>query len=131
MKSDKKLTKTTSTGKKDYPLPIVFISNGQTASASEVMIYALKDNLNAKLVGEKTFGKGTVQEMIDLKNGNQYKITTKKWLSPKGNWVNDTKGIKPDYEVKLSDKYLKETKDKNDNQLQKALTVVINERKSK
>lgn len=131
LKSDKKLTKTTSTGKKDYPLPIVFISNGQTASASEVMIYALKDNLNAKLVGEKTFGKGTVQEMIDLKNGNQYKITTKKWLSPKGNWVNDTKGIKPDYEVKLSDKYLKDPKDKNDNQLQKALTVVINERKSK
>ncbi len=131
LKTDKKTTKTKSTGKKDYELPIVFISNGQTASASEVMIYALKDNLNAKLVGEKTFGKGTVQEMIGLNNGNQYKITTKKWLSPNGKWVNDTKGIEPDFESKLSDKYLKDPKDENDNQLQDALSVIVKERKSK
>ena len=89
-----------SSGSADKEYPIIFISNEYTASASEVFIISLKENLNAKQVGTKTYGKGTVQEMVDLGDGDQYKITTKKWLSPKGIWINDTKGIEPDVEVK-------------------------------
>lgn len=116
-----------STGKKDFELPIVFITNNSTASASEVTILGIKENLEKVLiVGEKTYGKGTVQEMITLTNGDKYKITTKKWLSPKGNWVNKTNGIEPDVKVKLSDKYLTNPTKENDNQLNVAIDKLIN-----
>lgn len=106
-----------SKGEKDYKYPIVFIGNGGTASASEVLIISLKENLGAKLVGTKTYGKGTVQEMIELSNGDKYKITTQKWLSPKGIWINDTKGINPDIEVELTDT--------SDNQLKEAQKEIL------
>lgn len=114
-----------SKGTEDKKYPIVFIGNGATASASEVFIMSLKDNLNAKVVGTKTFGKGTVQEMINMENGDQYKFTTKKWLSPNGTWVNDNEGISPDYEVELSDKYFEKPITDNDNQLQKAISIIL------
>lgn len=100
---------------------IALLGNGGSASASEVLIAGLRENLGAKLIGEKTYGKGTVQELINLSDGNQYKITIRKWLTPKGNWVNDTKGIIPDVEIKLNDKYLTTQDDKDDNQLQAAI----------
>ena len=62
--------------------------------------------------------------MITLENGDQYKITTMKWLTPKGTWVNDTEGIIPDVEVKLSDKYAENPIDENDNQLEAALKEI-------
>lgn len=111
-----------SKGKEDKKYPIIFLGNEATASASELFIICLKENLGAKLVGMKTYGKGTVQELVQLTNGDQYKITTKKWLSPKGNWINDTKGIEPDIEVQLSSKYLNDPTDDNDNQLQEAIS---------
>jgi len=120
-----KKTKYNSEGTADKKYPIVFIGNGATASASEVFIMSLKDNLNAKLVGTKTFGKGTVQEMINMSNGDQYKFTTKKWLSPNGTWINDNKGIMPDYEVELANKYFEDPSDETDNQLQKAISILI------
>ena len=116
-----KKTKYYSEGNITKTYPIIFIGNGATASASEVFIISLKDNLNAKLVGTKTYGKGTVQEMINMENGDQYKFTTKKWLSPKGTWVNDTEGIVPDVEIELSDKYFDKPTKENDNQLQRAI----------
>ena len=116
-----KKTKYYSEGNINKTYPIIFIGNGATASASEVFIISLKDNLNAKLVGTKTYGKGTVQEMINMENGDQYKFTTKKWLSPKGTWVNDTEGIVPDVEIELSDKYFDKPTKENDNQLQRAI----------
>jgi len=119
-KNDKK-AKYFSEGSTDKTYPIIFIGNGETASASEVFIVSLKDNLNAKLIGTKTYGKGTVQEMISMENGDQYKFTTKKWLSPKGTWVNDTEGIVPDIEVELSETYFDNPTRKNDNQLQRAI----------
>ena len=119
-----KKTKYNSEGTADKKYPIVFIGNGATASASEVFIMSLKDNLNAKLVGTKTFGKGTVQEMINMSNGDQYKFTTKKWLSPNGTWINDNKGIMPDYEVELANKYFEDPSDETDNQLQKAISIL-------
>lgn len=109
-----------STGKVDKTYPIIFLADGESASASELMIGALKDGLNAKIVGETTYGKGTVQELQDLSNGNSYKFTTKKWLTPKGTWVHKV-GITPDTVVKLADIYKTTPTDANDNQLQTAL----------
>lgn len=110
---------------KDYE--IVLLGDKYSASASEVLIYSLKDNLNSKLIGTKTYGKGTVQELITLPSGEQYKITTKKWLSPNGSWVNDTEGIEPDIEVIMDDKYY-DTYDKaDDNQLQTAIDYIVNQ----
>ena len=102
---------TYSSGKEDKKYPIVILTNKNTASASEVLTAALKDNLGAITIGENTFGKGTVQTMLLTKNGDQYKMTTRKWLTPNGDWINE-EGIKPDIEVKLAD-------DK-DNQLEEA-----------
>ena len=114
-----------SKGKENKKYPIVFLGNETTASASELFIISLKENLDAKLVGMKTYGKGTVQELVQLSNGDQYKITTKRWLSPKGNWINDTKGIEPDVEVQLDIKYLEDPSEKNDNQLETAIKEVL------
>ena len=84
---------------------IILLVDGQSASASEVLASALKESYGAKLLGTKTFGKGTVQEMQEIEStGKNYKITTKKWLTPNGNWINGI-GITPDYEVELNTKY--------------------------
>ena len=100
---------------------IVLLGNENSASASEVLIASLKENLGVKLIGKKTFGKGTVQELIGLSDGNQYKITIKKWLTPNGNWINDTNGILPDIEVELDSKYYETRDDLDDTQLQAAI----------
>ena len=84
---------------------IVVIINENSASASEILTLALKDNLGAKVVGEKSFGKGTVQETKQLSSGAMVKYTTSYWLSPKGNSINKI-GIKPDYELKGEDEQL-------------------------
>jgi carboxyl-terminal processing protease len=90
---------------------IVVLVNESTASASEVLTLALKENLNAIVVGKKTFGKGTVQDKSTLSNGSIVKFTTSYWLSPNGNSINKV-GIEPDYEV-----------DGEDEQLNKAIEV--------
>lgn len=98
-------------------IPVVLLINGGSASASEIMAGALKDNGRAVLVGEKSYGKGSVQEVVELSDGNSLKITVAHWYTPKG--VNISKeGIKPDVEIKNS------PEDYNsgaDPQLQKAL----------
>ena len=115
--------------KKNKDYEIILLGDGYSASASEVLISSLRDNLHAKLIGVKTFGKGTVQELITLSNGVQYKITTQKWLSPNGTWVNDTEGIMPDIEVKMDEKYYTTYEKDDDNQLQTAIEYVINKDK--
>lgn len=114
-------TKIRGTSSKVEKYNVVLIGNGNSASASEVLISSLRDNLGAKLIGTKTYGKGTVQELINLSDGNQYKITVRKWLTPNGTWINDTKGIIPDIEIELDAKYLETHDDKDDNQLQAAI----------
>lgn len=82
-------------------LPTVVLVNGNTASASEIVSGALQDYKVATLVGEKTFGKGTVQKMIDLGAGTKLKVTVARWYTPNGK--NITKeGISPDQKVGLS-----------------------------
>lgn len=121
LEQDGKKEKVFSTGQENKTYPIVFLADSYSASASEVFISSLRDNLDAKLIGTKTYGKGTVQELITLSNGDQYKITTKKWLTPNGDWVNDTKGLEPDIELELSDDYFSNPSDETDNQLSRAL----------
>ncbi len=102
--------------------PLVVLINKGSASASEIMSGALKDNNRAILVGENTFGKGLVQEVKSLSPfGSGLNITVQKYLSPNGTDINK-KGIAPDIEVKLT---ADDIKNKNDFQLKKADEVIL------
>jgi len=97
--------------------PLVVIVNGGSASASEIFAGAIQDYKRGKLVGEKTFGKGSVQTLEELKDKSQLKITIAEWLTPEKRQINK-KGIEPDINVKISDDDKKANKDP---QLDKAM----------
>lgn len=119
-----KIEKIKSKGDKTKNYKIVLLGDGASASASEVLIAALKESYGATFVGTTTFGKGTVQEMHSIEaTGENYKITTKKWLTPNGNWINE-KGINPDHEVFLEGSYFENPTKENDSQIQKALDLL-------
>ena len=100
LKKDKKVTKEYGASKTNKKYKIVLLGNENSASASELLIAGIRENYEGSLfIGKKTYGKGTAQEMVSIDANNKYKITTKKWLTPKGNWINDTEGIVPDIEV--------------------------------
>lgn len=103
---------------------VVVLINENSASASEIMTAALKEQYGATIVGKKSYGKGTVQLTKDLSNGGMIKYTTEEWLTSEGNSINDV-GIDPDVEVDLTEDYLKDPLDKkNDAQLMKAIEVI-------
>jgi carboxyl-terminal processing protease len=106
---------------REYPIAVLI--NNSSASASEILAASLKDNLNATLIGNTTYGKGTVQETINVLDGSKAKITTKKWLTPNGDWINET-GIEPTIRVTLKDKYYENPIKDNDNQLTTAIKVM-------
>ena len=110
---------------KKYPL--VIIINKGSASASEILAGALRDNRGVKIIGETSFGKGSVQELVELTidgKKSTLKITIAKWFTPSGVSISDN-GIKPDFEVKKEEKEDEETPNKNkDPQLEKALEVI-------
>lgn len=108
-----------STGKETKSYPIVVLQNAQSASASELLSIALQEEYGATVIGEVSYGKGTVQELVNADSA-EYKFTTKKWLSPKGNWI-QKKGVIPDIEVTLDQNYIDNPNEKNDNQLQTAI----------
>jgi len=85
--------------------PIAIIVNKGSASASEILAAALQESGNYPVVGETSFGKGTVQTTIEMNDGSNIKLTIAKWLTPKGNWINH-KGVKPNIAVKQPDYYL-------------------------
>lgn len=89
---------------KGLDLPIVALINGNSASASEILAGALKDRHKGTLVGTKSFGKGLVQSIIDLGDGSGLKYTIARYFTPSGVCIQG-KGIMPDVEVKLDDKY--------------------------
>ncbi len=102
---------------------IVVLTNGGSASASEILASALQEEYKATLVGTKTYGKGTVQQVRTLQNGDEYKLTTKKWLTPSSKWV-DGVGVTPDEEVILSEEYYQNPSDETDNQLKRAIEIL-------
>lgn len=98
-------------GKKDYAarggdilgnLPVVVLVNGGSASASEITAGALRDDLGAPLIGKKTFGKGSVQELEKLSGGSNLRVTIARWLTPNGDYIME-KGIDPTIDVDLTD----------------------------
>ncbi|GGK24370.1 carboxy-terminal processing protease CtpB [Caldalkalibacillus thermarum] len=84
------------------PYPITILVDKGSASASEILAAALKEAGNYKVVGEPTFGKGTVQNTIELEDESQIKLTIAKWLTPNENWINE-EGVQPDVEVSQPD----------------------------
>ncbi|WP_391557965.1 S41 family peptidase [Robertmurraya sp.] len=86
--------------KENPDIPLVVIIDKGSASASEILAGAVSESANVPLVGEKSFGKGTVQRAQDFSDGSNMKYTTEKWLTPEGNWIHE-KGIVPDYEVAM------------------------------
>ncbi|CAN5158312.1 S41 family peptidase [soil metagenome] len=83
-------------------IPMVVLVNGGSASASEIFSGAMKDYGRATLIGQKTFGKGSVQDLVDLENGGSIKVTIAHWLTPLGTEINK-KGVLPDKEVTLAE----------------------------
>lgn len=101
-------------------IPLVILINGGSASASEILAGALRDIRGVKLVGEKSYGKGTVQEIEHLSDASSMKITIARWVMPAGG-VLDKIGLEPDYVVEVTEA---DVKAKKDAQLEKALEVL-------
>lgn len=100
-------------------IPVVVLVNKGSASASEIVAGALRDHQRAKLVGETSFGKGTIQQAEDLGKGVGLHITIAKWLTPKGEWVHG-KGLTPDIVVENDEK-----DQSRDAQLEKAVEELL------
>ncbi len=100
--------------------PVVLLVNKGSASASEILSGALKDNCRATLVGTQTFGKGIVQEINKLPEGSGVNITIQRYLTPNGDDIHK-KGITPDIKIDLTDS---DIKNKNDAQLKKGIEVL-------
>jgi len=101
--------------------PIVVLINEGSASASEILAGALRDNRNIKLIGKKSFGKGSVQGVVGLRDGLSFlKITIAKWLTPKGYLISEI-GLNPDVKIDLTDDDIKSNKDP---QLEKAIEII-------
>jgi len=103
-------------------LNFVILIDGGSASASEILAGAMQDHGRAKLVGDKSFGKGSVQEVIDVTPDTVLKITVAKWLTPNGNSISDT-GLTPDYLVEMTEK---DIENKTDSQMNKAIELLLN-----
>ena len=103
-------------------LKFVILIDGGSASASEILAGAMKDHNRAKLVGTQSFGKGSVQEVIDVTPDTILKITVAKWLTPNGNSISE-KGLTPDYVVEITEKDLN---NKVDPQMNKAVELLLN-----
>lgn len=101
-------------------LKLVILINGGSASASEILAGALQENGVAKLVGTKTFGKGSVQELISITRDTSLKVTIAKWLTPGGKSISDN-GLTPDFEIQLTEE---DQKADRDPQLDKAIEIL-------
>lgn len=101
-------------------LPVVVLVNGGSASASEITAGALRDDLGAILVGKKTFGKGSVQQLEKLSGGSSLRITIARWLTPNGDYIME-KGIDPTVDIDLTDD---DYNNDRDPQMDKALEIL-------
>jgi len=102
----------------DYPL-VILINQG-SASASEILASALRDNRGIKIIGETSFGKGSVQKLESLRDGSSLKITIANWLTPNGDLITD-KGLEPDIIIEMTEEDYEQERDP---QLDKALEII-------
>lgn len=123
MQTNDGITEFKSNSKNEINYKIILLVDENSASASEIMAAAMKEDCGAVLVGKTTYGKGTVQTTKDLSNNAMIKYTIEKWLTPSGNNI-DGEGIKPDYEVDLGEDYANNPIRENDAQLQYALDLL-------
>lgn len=116
-----------STKKPIINVPIVILTNENTASSSEILTVALKEHGKATVIGEKTYGKGVIQELITLTDGSGIKITTEEYYTPNRNKINEV-GITPDKEVSLPETVTSSfnVERKYDTQLQEAINTLKN-----
>lgn len=122
------ITKIKDETKSSRNYPIVVLVNSSSASAAEILASGFQDSYkNTTIVGEVTYGKGTVQTAYTLSDGTSIKYTTEKWLTPKGKWI-DGEGITPDKNVSLTSDFWNNPTPENDLQLQKALDILENEK---
>ena len=123
-KTESEITETSKTDP-SITMPVVILVNENSASASEILVGALRDNEIAKVVGTKTYGKGVIQEVLKLKDGGALKITTEEYFTPNKTKINNI-GIEPDEVVELpsgvSTSYNIDRE--NDTQLKKAIDIL-------
>lgn len=117
----KEVTKDKTSTFRKYPIAVLV--NGNSASASEILAASIKESYGGFVVGTKTYGKGTVQQVKTLTDGSMVKYTIENWLSPDGNWI-DSNGVEPTNVIELDFHYYEEPIALNDNQLQEALNLV-------
>ncbi len=104
--------------------PVVVLMNKGSASASEIVSGALRDRNKTLLIGENSFGKGTVQDAQELPSGAGIHVTIAKWILPGGDWIHGT-GLKPDIEVKIDPADFQKLRDeKKDPQLDRAVDEI-------
>jgi carboxyl-terminal processing protease len=105
-------------------MPLVVLTDGLTASASEIVSGVVRDYKIGTLVGEKTFGKGVVQTLVDTGDSTALKVTISKYYTPNGENIHKT-GIQPDVVVKYPEELLKQTYSRTtDPQFGKALEII-------
>ncbi len=90
--------------------PVVVLVNQGSASASEILAFAIRDNLGSKIVGEKTFGKASVQEFLGLRDGSSLKISVSNWLTPKGEMISEI-GLTPDLVIEMTEEDYEQERD--------------------
>lgn len=113
-----------SNSKESRKYPIMVLINHGSASASEILASCFQDNYaNGLIIGNTSYGKGTIQKSVSLKTGTSFKYTTQKWLTSKGKWLHE-KGVTPDIAVNQSEEYSQNPVYENDAQLQEALRQI-------
>lgn len=105
---------------KFFDYPIIILINEGSASASEILASAIRDNLGAKLVGETSYGKGSVQQLENLRDGSSLKVTVANWLTPKGELI-EGKGLEPDIKVEMTEEDYNKDRDP---QLDRAIEII-------
>lgn len=115
--------KDTTDTKRDYP--IVVLINGSSASASEILASALKYSYGATVIGTKSYGKGKVQTTGELEDGTMIKYTSARWFTANGDCIDEV-GLAPDIEIELSEDFINNPIEENDNQLNEAIRILTN-----
>lgn len=105
-------------------IPLVVLINQGSASASEILAGALKDHKRAVIIGKKSFGKGSIQEALDLGSGAGLHVTVAKWILPAGEWIN-SKGVTPDIEIENQVKEGNTLTEEEDKQLEAAVNELL------